>query len=169
MFGRKSGDDTPSSASPTPFQPARPTGDGDVPSRPMTPSQPIGSTPRRPTDPIKHEENLNARKLIVGREIILSGSITACDHLIVEGTVEATVKDCHRLEVFQSGLFKGAVEIGEAEIAGRVEGEITIKGRLTVHSTGHVQGTIQYGELSVEAGGTLEGQIRANGTGKKLL
>ena len=174
MFGRKSGDSAPPAVSPTPFQPAsarpaapvapaRPAGEGELPSRPMTPAQPIGAAPRRPAEPIKTEAARDVRKLIVGRDITLSGEIAACDHLIVEGTVEASVKECHRLEVAESGLFKGAVEINEAEIAGRFEGQLTVQGRLSVRSTGRIEGKIQYGELAVDAGGTLDGEIRGHG------
>jgi cytoskeletal protein CcmA (bactofilin family) len=99
------------------------------------------------------------RKLIVGRDISLSGEITACDHLVVEGTVDATLREGQRIEITESGLFRGKVEISEADIAGRFEGEITVRGRLRVRSTGRIDGKIQYGELEVEAGGHLEGQV----------
>ena len=102
------------------------------------------------------------RKLVVGRDITLAGEIASCDHLIVEGTVEASVKDCHRLEVADGGLFRGAVEIAEAEIAGRFEGQITVHGRLSVRASGRIDGKIQYGELAVDAGGTLDGEIRCH-------
>ena len=189
MFGRKppsgSGDATPPAApQPTTFQPssAAPRATPSAPPRPMPagegetglPSRPSavaagaapGIAPRRPAEPIRQEPAREVRKLIVGREITLSGEIAACDHLIVEGTVEASVKECHRLEVAESGLFKGAVEISEAEIAGRFEGQITVQGRLSVRSTGRIEGKIQYGELAVDAGGTLDGEIRGVGKAK---
>jgi cytoskeletal protein CcmA (bactofilin family) len=121
---------------------------------------------RRPAEPIKQEPARDVRKLIVGRDITLSGEIAACDHLIVEGTVEASVKDCHRLEVAEAGLFRGAVEINEAEIAGRFEGQLNVQGRLSVRSTGRIEGKVQYGELAVDAGGTLDGEIRGIGKSK---
>jgi cytoskeletal protein CcmA (bactofilin family) len=115
--------------------------------------------PPRRAEPSRAEHARDTRKLIVGRDITLSGEIVACDHLIVEGTVDASVRDCHRLEITENGLFRGKVEIAEAEIAGRVEGDIVVHGRLTVRASGHVQGKIQYGELSVEAGGRVDGHI----------
>lgn len=123
---------------------------------------PVASAPapaaRRPAEPARE-----LRKLVVGREITLNGEIAACDHLIVEGTVEAAVKDCNRLEVAESGLFRGSVEIHEAEIAGRFEGQITVQGKLVVRSTGRIEGKIQYGELAVDAGGSLDGEIHGHG------
>ncbi len=189
MFGRKPpsgpGESSPPAGAPpmTTFQPAAqratppapprpsPTGEGEpgLPSRPA-PGQPAvaaapgaAQPPRRPAEPIRQEPAREVRKLIVGRDITLSGEIAACDHLIVEGTVEASVKECHRLEVAEAGLFRGKVEISEAEIAGRFEGEITVQGRLSVRSTGRIEGKIQYGELAVDAGGTLDGEVRGHG------
>jgi len=144
-----------------------PAGEGEtgLPSRPsaVAPGAAAAVPPRRPAEPIRQEPAREVRKLIVGREITLSGEIAACDHLIVEGTVEASVKECHRLEVAEAGLFRGAVEIHEAEIAGRFEGQIIVQGRLSVRSTGRIEGKIQYGELAVDAGGTLDGEVRGHG------
>jgi cytoskeletal protein CcmA (bactofilin family) len=100
------------------------------------------------------------RKLIVGRDISLSGEITACDVLVVEGTVEAKLRDGRNIEIAESGLFKGSVEIDEADIAGRFEGDISVRGRLRLRSTGKINGSIRYGELEVEAGGQLIGEIQ---------
>src|SRR4051812_16835465 len=100
------------------------------------------------------------RKLIVGRDISLSGEITACDVLVVEGTVEAKLRDGRNIEIAESGLFKGSVEIDEADIAGRFEGDISVRGRLRLRSTGKINGSIRYGELEVEAGGQLIGDIQ---------
>ena len=100
------------------------------------------------------------RRLIVGRDISLSGEIGSCDVLVVEGTVEAKLRDGRSIEITENGLFKGSVEIDEADIGGRFEGDISVRGRLTVRSTGKITGSIKYGELSVEAGGQLIGDIQ---------
>lgn len=99
------------------------------------------------------------RKLVIGEGITMSGEIEACDHLVVEGTVEASLKGASVLDVSQSGMFFGAVEINEATIAGRFEGDLVVNGRLTVRATGTVSGTLSYKELAVEAGATIDGKI----------
>lgn len=99
------------------------------------------------------------RKLVIGEGITLSGEIEACDHLVVEGTVEASLKGASVLDVSQSGMFFGVVEINEATIAGRFEGDLVVNGRLTVRATGTITGTISYKELAVEAGATIDGKI----------
>src|SRR5215469_4249502 len=76
------------------------------------------------------------RTLIVGREIALSGEIKSCDHLIVEGSVEANLANCHHIEIAESGLYKGSAAIENAEVRGRFEGTLTVKKRLRIETTG---------------------------------
>ncbi|MDB5365344.1 MAG: hypothetical protein JWM77_1271 [Rhodospirillales bacterium] len=178
MFGRKPTDTPTTTPTPTPqpsmsSAPSRPaTPPGPTPLRPeppkptpvgaaSRPASPVSAVPARPTGALATDTT--PRKLIVGRDISLSGEITACDHLVVEGTVDATLREGQRIEITESGLFRGKVEISEADIAGRFEGEITVRGRLRVRSTGRIDGKIQYGELEVEAGGHLEGQVAGLG------
>ncbi|MBP7721502.1 MAG: polymer-forming cytoskeletal protein [Alphaproteobacteria bacterium] len=99
------------------------------------------------------------RRLIIGRGITMSGEIESCDHLIVEGTVEATLKGASVLDIAESGVFYGTVEIDEATIAGRFEGDIQVKGRLTIRTGGAITGSIAYKELEVEAGATIDGRL----------
>lgn len=99
------------------------------------------------------------RTLTIGAGITMSGEIESCDYLLVEGTVEAALKGARTLEIAESGTFYGTVEIGEATIAGRFEGDITVHGRLTVTATGSITGSIAYKELEVEAGAVIDGRI----------
>jgi cytoskeletal protein CcmA (bactofilin family) len=99
------------------------------------------------------------RRLTIGAGITMSGEIESCDYLLVEGTVEAALKGANVLEIAESGTFYGTVEIGEANIAGRFEGDITVHGRLTISATGTVTGSIVYKELELEAGAVIDGKL----------
>jgi cytoskeletal protein CcmA (bactofilin family) len=102
----------------------------------------------------------DAKKLIVGRDIVLSGEITACDKLVVEGRVEASIKDCREIEIAETGTFKGAAEIEVGEISGTFEGSITAHKILVVRSTGRVIGTIRFSQLEIERGGQIAGDVK---------
>lgn len=108
-------------------------------------------------------------KLTIGRGITMSGEIECCDHLYVEGTVEAALKGAKMLDIAESGVFYGTVEIEEATISGRFEGDLNVKGRLTVEATGIITGTISYGELQIEAGAIIDGRITPNAAATKAL
>lgn len=98
-------------------------------------------------------------RLVISRGITLSGEIESCEHLVVEGTVEAALKGASILDIAESGAFYGTVEIDEATVAGRFEGDLTVRGRLTVKAGGSITGAIAYKELAVEAGATIDGTI----------
>lgn len=100
------------------------------------------------------------KKLIVGPGISLSGEITACDRLIVEGSVQVTLNQTKAIEISQDGRFtNGKAEVEEADISGLYEGELTVRKRLIIRSTGQVKGTVRYGEIEIETGGKLSGSV----------
>jgi cytoskeletal protein CcmA (bactofilin family) len=117
--------------------------------------------PRRPGDPAPRRNDGELRKLTVGREITLSGEITSCDMLVIEGSVEANLTNCRDIDIAESGLFKGAAAIEEAEIRGRFEGNLTVRKRLLIKASGRVSGTIRYGQIEIECGGQISGDIQA--------
>jgi len=134
---------------------SKPSGGGyvpEIPRRSAVDNIP-GSPARKPTP----RANPESKRLLVGRDISLSGEITACDVLVVEGTVQATLEQSQMLEVTDSGTFRGKVQIEEAVIAGLFEGTLTARDRLTVKSTGRIVGTVRFGQLEVELGGVIKG------------
>ena len=145
-----------------------------LPVSPAAPPRPIEATrvtelPRRDAAPAaaapKRAET-EMRTLIVGREIALSGEITSCDRLVVEGSVEANLANCRDIDIAESGLFKGSAAIEEAEIRGRFEGVLTVKKRLLIRSTGKVVGTVRYGQIEIERGGQLSGDVQSQPEGE---
>ncbi|HUC65856.1 MAG TPA: polymer-forming cytoskeletal protein [Stellaceae bacterium] len=158
----------PSGAAPTPA-PARPPMPAAArplaaePPKPIeTPKPAVASeTPRTPTVPTPVKRDSETRKLIVGREISLSGEITACDRLVVEGSVEANLANCRDIDIAESGLFKGSASIDDAEIRGRFEGTLNVRRRLLIRATGRVIGTVRYGQIEIECGGQISGDVQA--------
>jgi cytoskeletal protein CcmA (bactofilin family) len=105
-------------------------------------------------------EDGQGSKLIVGPNIKLKGvEITDCDTLVVEGHVEATM-DSRAIQIAQSGSYSGTVSIDIAEIRGSFSGELTVRKKLVIYSTGRVSGTVRYGKLVIEEGAELSGEIK---------
>src|SRR5688572_24472085 len=100
-------------------------------------------------------------KLTVGPNIKLKGvEITDCDTLVVEGSVEATM-DSRVIQISERGSFKGSAEIDIAEIRGQFEGNLTVRQKLVIYSTGKVTGRVRYGKVVIEEGGHLSGEVEA--------
>src|SRR5271169_1112546 len=159
-----------------PMKPARPLGPGanaplKAPAMPPRAPDLVRATDafrtpealRRPGEPVPQPRRNEAdmRKLIVGREITLSGEITSCDKVIVEGSVEANLTNCRDIDIAESGLFKGSASIEDAEIHGRFEGNLVVRKRLLIKASGRVSGTIRYGQIEIECGGQISGDIQA--------
>lgn len=129
------------------------------------PTPPIREPLRRPTTqesrPMssKPVEETEGKKLTVGKGIRLSGEITACEKLVVEGQVEADLTGAQDLVVAQSGLFKGRAIVDRAEISGTFEGELTVRELLSLHGSGLIEGTLKYAEMEIERGGRVRGSI----------
>jgi len=99
-------------------------------------------------------------KLTVGPNIKLKGvEITDCDTLVVEGTVEATM-DSRVMHITEIGAFKGSADIDYAEIHGEFNGDLTVRKKLVIYSTGRVSGKIRYGKVVIQEGGQLMGDIQ---------
>lgn len=128
-----------------------------APSTPAVPAAPVrpGVTLGRPAPRDPSER----RTLVVGRGISVQGVVQDAERLVVEGTVEATMIHATELSIAPGGVFKGEVEVEDAEIAGTIDGTLTVRGSLIVRSTGRVLGTARCRRLQVEDGGQITGRI----------
>ncbi len=106
-------------------------------------------------------------KLIVGPNIKLKGvEINDCDTLVVEGRVEATI-DSRVIQIAEKGAFKGSAEIDLAEIRGDFDGDLTVRQKLVIYSSGKVSGKIRYGKLIIEEGGQLSGDVQVGSSAEQ--
>jgi cytoskeletal protein CcmA (bactofilin family) len=148
-----------------PFRPAPPK-EAQVMSRPpfptpsATPVTPTASSPR-PAPPSRNaaRDPAERRMLVVGRGISVQGTVQDAERLVVEGTVEATMIHATELSIAPGGVFKGEIEVEDAEIAGTIDGTLTARGGLVIRSSGKVLGTARCRRLQVEDGGQITGRV----------
>jgi len=115
---------------------------------------------RRADLPGRRAESTESKMLIVGRDITLSGEISACDRLVVEGRVEAKLTDCREIEIASTGAFAGAANIDIADVSGSFDGTLTAREYLIIRATGRVTGTVRFRQLEVERGGQVCGDVQ---------
>ena len=96
--------------------------------------------------------------LVVGNGIFVRGEIEACHTLVVEGRVEAAL-EADDLKVHKDGVFEGQATVETATVAGQTEGDLTVRGLLTIEATGRVSGTIRYSEIMIKTGGQIRGDV----------
>jgi cytoskeletal protein CcmA (bactofilin family) len=145
------------------FRPVAPQAAMSAASRsamPTAPVQPaaIAVEPSRAATPTSRPSA--KRILTVGPDIQMKGEITSCDRVVIEGMVDATMRDVHTVELAETGSLKGTAEVEDAEISGAFEGDLVVRGKLTVYSSGRVRGNVTYGEIEIQRGGQISGNIR---------
>lgn len=93
-----------------------------------------------------------------GAGLKLKGEITGCDTFKVEGDVEGKVSAQH-LHLSPTGKFVGTADVQDAAIEGKLDGTLNVAGRLLVRSSGRVSGKIVYGQIEIECGGEILGEV----------
>jgi cytoskeletal protein CcmA (bactofilin family) len=135
-----------------------------LPPKPTAPTSPMGGAPAAPgvtmpPRPAGRPAAAERRTLVVGKGISLQGTVTDAERLVVDGTVESQMIQAQELQITHSGVFKGEVQVDDAEIAGVFDGTITARGSLTIRATGRLLGVARTRKLSVEEGGQLSGRM----------
>jgi len=138
---------------PKPSQP--PAGMAMPPRPPVNAGAPLAARPGPAPAPAVSDR----RTLVVGKGISLQGTVTDAERLVVEGTIESQMLHASELFISGSGVFKGEVEVEDAEIAGIFDGTLTARGNLVIRSTGQVLGVARCRRLQVEEGGQLSGRM----------
>jgi cytoskeletal protein CcmA (bactofilin family) len=148
-----------------PFRPAQPQEVPTMSRQPFTtaappqPTPPPGARPGLPPVRPQMRDPAERRTLVVGRGISVQGTVQDAERLVVEGTVEASMIHATELAISPGGIFKGEIEVEDAEIAGTIDGTLTVRGSLIVRASGKVLGTARCRRLQVEDGGQITGHI----------
>jgi cytoskeletal protein CcmA (bactofilin family) len=145
---------------PTPTMSAGPTPPSGtaIPPRPMggqMGAAPVGAAPAPRAG--------DRRTLVVGRGISLQGTVSEAERLVVEGTVESQMIQATELSISDAGVFRGEVQVEDAEIAGTFDGTITARGQLVIRASGRVIGVARCRRLMVEEGGQISGRMEMLG------
>jgi len=143
-----------------PFRPA-PSKEANSMSRPPLPAPqaPMPSARAGSVARQQGREPAERRTLVVGRGISVQGTVTDAERLVVEGNVEATLIHANELSVAFGGVFKGEVEVEDAEVAGTMDGTLVARGNLVVRASGRLLGVARCRRLQVEDGGQITGRI----------
>ena len=106
-------------------------------------------------------------KVVIGNGVKFKGEITSADEVQIEGNADITV-NTDNLVVGSQGVLKGTIESCNADVWGKVDGDLKISGTLTVQEQGVVSGSIEYQSLQIKLGGKITGDIKVSEKVKKI-
>ena len=95
---------------------------------------------------------------MIGEGVTITGTIKASSKVTVQGTIDGDI-ECNSVTINKSGNVKGKIKTETMTVEGKAEGEININAILNIKSEGHVSGKVFYGEIQIDEGGKLSGEI----------
>ena len=96
--------------------------------------------------------------LMIGEGVIITGTIKANSKVTIQGTVDGDI-ECNSITISKSGNVNGKIKTDSITVEGKAEGEINADDVLNIKSQGHVSGKVFYGEIQIEEGGKISGEI----------
>ena len=91
---------------------------------------------------------------------IIKGDITAQGDFRLDGRLEGNIQLNGKLVVGETGQIKGNIVCQNANIIGHVDGNISVKEVLTLHTSAVVKGDILINKLAIEPGAAFSGTCR---------
>jgi cytoskeletal protein CcmA (bactofilin family) len=96
----------------------------------------------------------------IGAGVTIKGEISVPDLIVIDGTIEGNVT-ARVVCVGQSGVIRGNISATEADISGTVSDHVEARQLLLVRATGRVEGRVMYGEIELEKGAVVTGDLSA--------
>jgi cytoskeletal protein CcmA (bactofilin family) len=104
-------------------------------------------------------EKFKDAETIIGASIRVKGNFQGQGNIIIDGALEGSLKTDANVFIGDQAKVVANIEAKDAIITGEVRGNIRTKNYLAVGATAKIFGDVQYGEISVEKGAVINGQL----------
>jgi cytoskeletal protein CcmA (bactofilin family) len=104
-------------------------------------------------------EKIKDAETIIGASIKVKGNFQGQGNIIVEGILEGSLKTDASVYIGDQAKIVANIESKDAIINGEVRGNIKARNYLSIGGTAKIFGDLQYGEISIEKGATINGQL----------
>lgn len=122
------------------------------------------SSPAAPSAPSKTKPSAGdpaaastSTQCIIGPKTVLKGDITGEEDVLVEGTVEGSIRIGRDLRVGPGGCVKATVSAQSIVVAGEVIGDCQAAQRVHLEATGRLTGNIRAPRVIIVEGATFKG------------
>ena len=94
---------------------------------------------------------------VIGPKTVLKGDITGEEDVLVQGTVEGTIRIGRDLRVGPGGCVKAAVSAQSVVVAGEIIGDCQAAQRVHIEASGKLTGNIRAPRVIIVEGATFKG------------
>jgi len=96
--------------------------------------------------------------IFIGEGVVFTGTIKAPNQAIISGKFDGDL-DAREVLVGASGVVTGKTTAEFIDVKGELNESVTSRELLVVRGTGRVRGTVTYGEIEIERGGQVKGDM----------
>jgi cytoskeletal protein CcmA (bactofilin family) len=126
-------------------------------SRPPEPGpRPAGTPPPAPA-PSGSPQRATGAVCVIGPRVQLKGELHGAEPVVVEGSIEGSVRLTAELRVAPGGTVKADVSAHTLVIAGEVIGDCQVTERVVIEASGRLTGNIKAPRIMIAEGATFRG------------
>ncbi len=107
---------------------------------------------------MQHEKTNGSGATLIGAGTTLKGDISSNSDLRIDGTVIGNINSSAKIIIGNSGVVEGDITGNQADIVGKVSGNIRSKELLQLRGECVVTGNLYAGKLQIEPSATFNGQ-----------
>jgi cytoskeletal protein CcmA (bactofilin family) len=96
--------------------------------------------------------------IFIGEGVVFKGSIKAPNQAIISGQFDGEL-EARDVLIGTSGIVTGTITAQFMDVKGELNETVTSHELLIVRGTGRVRGTVTYGEIEIERGGQVKGDM----------
>jgi cytoskeletal protein CcmA (bactofilin family) len=101
-----------------------------------------------------------AGTLTLGMDVVVRATEPLqCDVAYIDGYLDAPI-NARKFSLARKGVMRGVAQVKEAEIRGDFDGELIVRGKLTVYPSARINGKVRFGEIVLWKGAQLTGDIK---------
>ena len=104
------------------------------------------------------EKNSNRIETLIGEQCTINGNLNGSGLLRIDGSIEGSIIWQDDVETSEASLCKGNITCFNAFISGKIQGNLSCQGTLTIENSGSVTGDIYVKNLRINDGGIFDGK-----------
>lgn len=113
-------------------------------------------------------EKFKDAETVIGASIKVKGNFQGQGNIIIEGFLEGSLKTEANVFIGPQAKVLANIEAQDAIVTGEVRGNVKAKKYLAIGATAKIFGDLQYGEVSIERGAIINGQLSLAGDDKRV-
>lgn len=104
-------------------------------------------------------EKFKEAETIIGPSIKVKGNFQGQGDVVIEGQLNGSLKTAANIFIGDQAKISANIEAQDITVNGQIHGNVKAKSYLALGASAKIFGDLQYGEISIEKGAIINGQL----------